>query len=395
MPSLAVNIAIFDQGRLLLTQREDFEMWCLPGGGVDVGESIAQAALREAREETGLEVALTRLVGVYSRPGYSPLDGHITLFAAQPVGGALRTQPGETIDLRFFDTRALPEDLVTLAQRRIHDAVAGAGGSVAWALHQYWPFGAEIDRQELYRLQVESGLSPREFHRRTIAYASPPGERLEVPGGGMPGSVSTETDFAELPPSTGPEGQPAVGAAVAMMQDGKILLTLRRDFEVWCVPGGAAEEGESIAEAARREVREETGLEVKLTRLVGVYSKLNWFRRGVHIFLFAGCVTGGELRMQGEEVLQAKAFGLGELPEDFLFGHRRMAMDALNGVGGSAAWTQRLGWPFDPSLTRREVYAMRDRSGLSRVEFYRRHFRMPQEGDEVYELHERLGVRKG
>ncbi len=62
---LGVTVAVIDEDRILLTKREDFEVWCLPGGGVDPGESVAQAAIREAREETGLEVQLTRLVGIY------------------------------------------------------------------------------------------------------------------------------------------------------------------------------------------------------------------------------------------------------------------------------------------------------------------------------------------
>ena len=67
-----------------------------------------------------------------------------------------------------------------------------------------------------------------------------------------------------------------IGVGVAGLLDGKVLLTQREDFEVWCLPGGAAEEGEAIADAARCEVLEETGLEVRLTRLVGLYSKPNY-----------------------------------------------------------------------------------------------------------------------
>src|SRR5919202_1058485 len=98
MPELAVNIAIMHAGRILLTQREDFEVWCLPGGAVDDGESVADAAVREALEETGLHVELTRLVGIYSRrKGWR--STHLVLFAAHPAGGILHPDPHEVVEV--------------------------------------------------------------------------------------------------------------------------------------------------------------------------------------------------------------------------------------------------------------------------------------------------------
>ncbi|CAN5696976.1 hypothetical protein BH10CHL1_BH10CHL1_44310 [soil metagenome] len=58
MANLGVNIAILTDNKILLTKREDFEIWCLPGGEVDPNESVAQAAMREAWEETGLTVSI-------------------------------------------------------------------------------------------------------------------------------------------------------------------------------------------------------------------------------------------------------------------------------------------------------------------------------------------------
>ena len=74
MPTYGVEIAVFDAGKVLLIKRRDFQVWALPGGGIDAGESVAQAAVRETREETGLEVELQHLVGVYSRQtrGWTP-----------------------------------------------------------------------------------------------------------------------------------------------------------------------------------------------------------------------------------------------------------------------------------------------------------------------------------
>jgi len=91
MPTFGVSVAVIQNGQILLTQRSDLPIWVLPGGAVDDGESLAQAAIRETREETGLEVELTRLVGVYSRPHWRNDGDHSTLFAARPIGGNLQT----------------------------------------------------------------------------------------------------------------------------------------------------------------------------------------------------------------------------------------------------------------------------------------------------------------
>jgi len=59
-----------ERGEVLLQKRTDNELWGLPGGAMDLGESVGQAVAREVREETGLEVQPTGLVGIYSDPGY-------------------------------------------------------------------------------------------------------------------------------------------------------------------------------------------------------------------------------------------------------------------------------------------------------------------------------------
>lgn len=180
MPNLGVNIAIVDTGRILLTRREDFEIWCLPGGGVDDGESVAQAAVREAREETGLDVVLTRLVGIYSRPTWQASGSHEVLFAAKPVGGKLRPQQSEVLDARYFDPHHLPKPLVWWHRQRILDAVNGIGGSVAWSQDVVWPFDEKLTRRELYELRDRSGLSRQEFYERYFDHPGPDGERLEL-----------------------------------------------------------------------------------------------------------------------------------------------------------------------------------------------------------------------
>ncbi len=122
------EIAIIEAGKVLLIKRRDFAVWALPGGGIDAGESAAEAAVREAQEETGLEVELLHLVGVYSRPAWCQGGDHDLLFAARPVGGELVREGDETLDASFFAPDALPEPLVYWYPQRIADVLAGMRG---------------------------------------------------------------------------------------------------------------------------------------------------------------------------------------------------------------------------------------------------------------------------
>jgi ADP-ribose pyrophosphatase YjhB (NUDIX family) len=177
-----------------------------------------------------------------------------------------------------------------------------------------------------------------------------------------------------------------IGVNIAIFQGKQLLLTQREDFEVWCLPGGKVEPGETLAQAAVREAKEATELEVGQDRLVGLYSEPRLFYRGLHVAVFTGQMVGGELKPQLEEVIEARFFGPDELPDDFQYGNRQRVLDALAGKGGGASWTQSLPGPFDLALDRGQIYELRDCSGLSRSAFYRQHFRSPAQGDEVDEL---------
>ena len=67
----SVNVAVTnDAGELLLIRRSDNENWAMPGGAVDLGESLAQAAIRETKEESGIDCEITGLTGIYTDPGH-------------------------------------------------------------------------------------------------------------------------------------------------------------------------------------------------------------------------------------------------------------------------------------------------------------------------------------
>jgi ADP-ribose pyrophosphatase YjhB (NUDIX family) len=168
-----------------------------------------------------------------------------------------------------------------------------------------------------------------------------------------------------------------LGAIVAVIEGDRVLLTRRHDFEVWCLPGGHVDDGESLAGAAMREVREETGLAVELTHLVGVYSKPGLFGGTLHLVLFAGRVVGGTLQPQPEEVVEVGHFGRDDLPALLVWGHREAILDAFDGIGGSIARSNLTAGPPTPGLTRATLEPMRAASGLSRADFYLRHLVPP------------------
>lgn len=129
-PHVGANIAIFnDAGQVLLTRRQDNGLWCLPGGHMDLGETLDQTAAREAKEETGLTIQLERLVGLYSSSfprgtfgDNSPAHNiMVALFRARATGGNLKLN-AEVTEFGWFDPDHLPEDLIPQHVRRIYDA---------------------------------------------------------------------------------------------------------------------------------------------------------------------------------------------------------------------------------------------------------------------------------
>ncbi len=112
VPSVTA-VVVNEDGELLLVHKTDNNLWALPGGGMDLGEYMANAAVREVREETGLDVEVTGLVGIYSNPGHVIAydDGEVRqqcslCFTTRLLGGELRTSD-ETRSVRFVPVHEL------------------------------------------------------------------------------------------------------------------------------------------------------------------------------------------------------------------------------------------------------------------------------------------------
>lgn len=110
-PLLAVDVLVHLPGRgiVLVERRNPPHGWALPGGFVDVGESCEAAAVREMREETGLDVELTALLGIYSNPGRDP-RGHTAsaVYTAQALEPGLLLAGDDAAQAAVFPLDALP-----------------------------------------------------------------------------------------------------------------------------------------------------------------------------------------------------------------------------------------------------------------------------------------------
>jgi 8-oxo-dGTP pyrophosphatase MutT (NUDIX family) len=121
---------------ILLEKRRDCGWWGLPGGKVEPGESIIDAAVREVLEETGLTVEITHLIGVYSDPNGRivtyPDNGDVVQLIDVVVGARVLSGriicSHESEEVRFFSPSRLPERIVPPARRPLIDALEGRCG---------------------------------------------------------------------------------------------------------------------------------------------------------------------------------------------------------------------------------------------------------------------------
>ena len=110
-PPIAADIITEIGDKIVLIERRNFPLgWAIPGGFVDFGETVEQAAVREAREEISLEVELRALLGVYSRPDRDPRGHTVSVIYVGRAQGNPRGDD-DAKDARLFSLNALPAPL--------------------------------------------------------------------------------------------------------------------------------------------------------------------------------------------------------------------------------------------------------------------------------------------
>lgn len=126
-PKTDVRAIILHEGKLLMVQEADDEGWSLPGGWADIGDSPTEAVEREVREETGLEVKVSRLLGVWDRNqhGHPPYPWHVykLIFLCETQGGELAVSH-ESLDVAYVDPHNLPPlSLTRIVPEEIHASI--------------------------------------------------------------------------------------------------------------------------------------------------------------------------------------------------------------------------------------------------------------------------------
>ncbi len=264
----AAGVIFDEQGRILVQTRYDFDWLSIPGGAMELRESLTETALREVHEETGIHAEIKGLAGILSHPRYNleyPNGDRVqqwtAIFWGTVKGGELRPDGGETLSALFV----VPDDF----------------------FHK-----THTSHQEM----VRCAMAVRDGHPAP----------LEAPDSFPP----LKPYFPILREHVG--HQPVIlpgGMAIIEDDEGRILMTRRADFDCWDFPSGFADLGETTTANVIREVQEETGLIVEPYAITGLYSDPRWYYAAYpnsdiahSVGVTMACrVTGGELNINGND----------------------------------------------------------------------------------------------
>ncbi|MGC0312357.1 NUDIX hydrolase [Kitasatospora acidiphila] len=129
----AASVVVVDEsGRVLLHRRTDNGMWALPGGKMELGESLAGCGIRETREETGIDIEITGIVGTYTNPGhvFAYDDGEVRqefsiCLLGRAVAGTLRASD-ESFEVAWFEPAEVDTlPMVASIRKRLNDWRSG------------------------------------------------------------------------------------------------------------------------------------------------------------------------------------------------------------------------------------------------------------------------------
>ena len=129
-PKIAIGAVVGnDEGQILLIRRADSGIWLYPTGWADIGYSASEVAVKEVKEETGIDVEVRRLIGVFDglRLGFTTTPLYSLVFHCHAVGGELRPHPLETLGAGWFDPDDLPEPLARVQHWGAHAMAAIRG----------------------------------------------------------------------------------------------------------------------------------------------------------------------------------------------------------------------------------------------------------------------------
>ena len=120
MFKVGVFAIIFDKGgKVLLCHRRDYDIWNLPGGGLEKGEAPWQGVIRETKEETGLDVDVEKLSGVYHKPQKNEI---VFSFVCNVIDGEI-ILTDEADKIEYFSVNDFPENFLEKQKERVQDAL--------------------------------------------------------------------------------------------------------------------------------------------------------------------------------------------------------------------------------------------------------------------------------
>jgi ADP-ribose pyrophosphatase YjhB (NUDIX family) len=284
----ANGIVINEYGDLLLIRRDDTRTLAPPGGACEIDEFPIDAAVREVKEETGLNVYPIRLTGLYFLP-VQPIPFIFLCYRCFPRDGKL-ADSDETTQAGFFKKTPLPQPMLVFHQEEVQQAYSHKGGSPHWETHSV-------------NLKMRAGL----FFLNRLVY---PWLKFRRSRQGLP---------QYIPP---PQWQVR---ATLILKDGagKVLFLKQEEADTWVLPSSEYSATEPPWEKANQFITEVLDNSASLENLSGIY-----MRRGKPEMEFVFC---GTIKVEAQtKIVRNTCFETDSFPPNLAVEHRAMIEDYLN-----------------------------------------------------------------